>query len=59
MNSYSFQVCVVLCVTSRSLYHEEFIDYLMRKDPDIKIGYLPFKGRNRVLYHTGRAAAAV
>lgn len=33
----------------------EFLDYLMRKDPEIKMDYLPFKGRNRVLYHLGRA----
>lgn len=37
-----------------ALCPEEFLDYLMRKDPDIKMDYLPFKGRNRVLYHTGR-----
>ena len=24
--------------------------YLQAKDPSIQIGYLPFKGRNRVLY---------
>lgn len=28
----------------------EFVDYLVAKHPDAKLGYLPFKGRNRVVY---------
>ena len=28
----------------------QFIDYLVAKHPDIKLAYLPFKGRNRVVY---------
>jgi len=28
----------------------QFIDYLLEKDPDIKVGYLDFQGRTKVLY---------
>lgn len=28
----------------------QFVDYLVAKHPDAKLGYLPFKGRNRVVY---------
>ena len=28
----------------------QFLDYLVAKHPDIKLAYLPFKGRNRVVY---------
>ena len=28
----------------------EFVDYLLRKDKDIKVTFLPFKGRNTVVY---------
>ena len=28
----------------------QFIDYLVAKHPDIRLAYLPFKGRNRVVY---------
>ena len=28
----------------------EFVDYLVAKHPDAKLAYLPFKGRNRVVY---------
>jgi len=33
----------------------DFMEYLTGKDPGIKMGYLPFQGRNRVLYHLGRS----
>ena len=29
---------------------KEFVDYLLRKDKDIKVTFLPFKGRNAVVY---------
>jgi hypothetical protein len=48
-----FQHIPARCVARAALYPEEFLDYLMRKDPGIKMAYLPFQGRNRVLYHTG------
>ena len=28
----------------------DFVEYLRAKDPEIRIGYLPFEGRSRVLY---------
>ncbi len=28
----------------------DFLEYLVAKDPRIELGYLPFKGRNRVVY---------
>ena len=30
----------------------EFVRYLAQKHPDAKIAYLPFQGRNRVVYRT-------
>lgn len=32
--------------------YSQLIDYLMRKDPSIQKTFLPFKGRNKVLYRT-------
>ena len=32
--------------------YSQLIDYLMRKDPSIQKTFLPFKGRNQVLYRT-------
>jgi len=29
---------------------KEFVDYLLRKDKDVKVTFLPFKGRNAVVY---------
>ena len=29
---------------------KEFVDYLLRKDKDINVKFLPFKGRNAVVY---------
>ena len=30
--------------------YEDLIAYLLAKDPLIQVGYLPFEGRNQVLY---------
>ena len=32
--------------------YQDFIKYLMEKDPAIKVEFLPFEGRNKVLYKT-------
>lgn len=29
---------------------EEFVEYLQAKSPEIRLGYLPFEGRNKLLY---------
>lgn len=36
--------------------YAQFIDYLCALDPGIQQTYLPFKGRNKVLFHMGAAA---
>jgi len=33
--------------------YEQLIEYLVAKHPDAKTAYLPFVGRNQVVYHTG------